>query len=207
MATPLLDFVPGAEPTTGDTLFVSFITLLLLSPYIYGLFLHIMGALGLYRIAKRRGIHAPWLAWCPVGQDWLLGCISDQYLCVTQEKYRYWRIVLLLFSFLHWIFLFLSAVFTWALPLEIMNLVYNDFLRTFLHTPFVAKYLSTMTTCMVAALLFFRLFPLYRLYQSAIPRYRIPLLILNIAVPFSPALTVFAVRDCDMGMPPRRSIS
>ena len=40
---------------------------------------YILLSLGLQTIARRRGIHRPWLAWIPVANLWLLGCISDQY--------------------------------------------------------------------------------------------------------------------------------
>lgn len=43
-------------------------------------------AIGLYAIAKRRCINHPWLAWIPVANMWLLGCISDQYRYVTKGQ-------------------------------------------------------------------------------------------------------------------------
>ena len=56
---------------------------------------YIMLALGLYTIAKRRGIRNSWLAWIPFGQSWMLGCISDQYQYVAQGKQKSKRKVLL----------------------------------------------------------------------------------------------------------------
>ena len=44
---------------------------------------YILTGKSLSAIARRRGIEKPWLAWVPVGCDWLLGCISDQYRYVT----------------------------------------------------------------------------------------------------------------------------
>ena len=40
---------------------------------------YIMNSLALYKIAHRRGIRHAWLSWVPLGSDWVLGCISDQY--------------------------------------------------------------------------------------------------------------------------------
>ena len=40
---------------------------------------YVLLAWGLFTIAKRRGINKPWLAWIPVVNVWMLGCISDQY--------------------------------------------------------------------------------------------------------------------------------
>ncbi len=47
---------------------------------------YVLMALGLYTIARNRGIHRPWLAWIPIGNLWLLGCISDHYRYVTQNQ-------------------------------------------------------------------------------------------------------------------------
>ncbi len=47
---------------------------------------YVFTALALYTIAKRRGIKHPWLAWIPVANLWLLGCISDQYRYVTRGQ-------------------------------------------------------------------------------------------------------------------------
>lgn len=56
---------------------------------------YIFTGLGLYTIAKRRGIHNPWLAWVPFANMWLLGTISDHYQSVANGKVRRRRVVLL----------------------------------------------------------------------------------------------------------------
>ncbi len=57
---------------------------------------YIFIGLGLYTIAKRRGIRNPWLAWVPVARLWLLGCISDQYQSVVKNKATKRRVVLVM---------------------------------------------------------------------------------------------------------------
>lgn len=56
---------------------------------------YIFLSLGIYTIAKRRGITNPWLAWIPFGQSWMLGCVSDQYQHVAQGKQKSRRKALL----------------------------------------------------------------------------------------------------------------
>jgi hypothetical protein len=51
-----------------------------------GIVLYVIKSLGLYTIAKRRGIACPWLAWLPVGCEWIAGSIADQYRKVTSGK-------------------------------------------------------------------------------------------------------------------------
>ena len=57
---------------------------------------YVLSAVGMYRIAKRRGIHNAWLAWVPVGNGWLLGSISDHYQYVAKHKTTKRRRVLLI---------------------------------------------------------------------------------------------------------------
>lgn len=56
---------------------------------------YVLGALGFYTIAKRRGINHAWLAWVPIGNLWLLGCISDQYQSIARGKVKNKRKALL----------------------------------------------------------------------------------------------------------------
>lgn len=39
--------------------------------------IYVLGAFGAYRLAKRRGMQNAWLAWLPVGQEYILGKMSD----------------------------------------------------------------------------------------------------------------------------------
>jgi len=77
---------------------MEFFTLYLL---IYGFVLlvclatYILQSVSLYTIAKRRCIKKPWLAWLPIGYNWLLGSVSDQYRYVTKGQVKNKRKALL----------------------------------------------------------------------------------------------------------------
>ena len=55
---------------------------------------YIMTSLALYKIADRRNIPNPWMAWLPFTSDWLIGNIVDDYDGRNGMK-RKWRVVLL----------------------------------------------------------------------------------------------------------------
>ncbi len=38
---------------------------------------YILRAIGLYKLAKNRGINNAWLAWIPVGDAYIMGCLSE----------------------------------------------------------------------------------------------------------------------------------
>ena len=54
--------------------------------FLFTLAAYVFMALGLYTIARKRNLKSPWLAWIPVADLWLLGCISDQYHYVTKGR-------------------------------------------------------------------------------------------------------------------------
>lgn len=57
---------------------------------IWGMFMLVFAlrAVGLYTIAKRRGVKSPWMAWVPVADQYLLGNISDQYWYATKGQIK-----------------------------------------------------------------------------------------------------------------------
>lgn len=56
---------------------------------------YVLMSLGMFDIAKRRGISKPWLAWVPFGSEWILGSISDQYQLAVNGKEKSRRKLLL----------------------------------------------------------------------------------------------------------------
>lgn len=56
--------------------------------------LYVLQALGLYALAKRRGIRYAWLAWVPLGVLWVLGALSDDYRARVRGKQRKMRLYL-----------------------------------------------------------------------------------------------------------------
>ena len=59
---------------------------------------YVFTALSLYTIAARRGIKNPWLAWIPVGSNWILGSVADQYQHLVQGKITSRRKIMLSLS-------------------------------------------------------------------------------------------------------------
>ena len=81
---------------------------------------YILTGKSLSAIARRRGIDKPWLAWVPVGNMWLLGCISDQYNYVVKRQNKAKRKTLV---WLEAIMLVLLVVMIVFVVMMIVNLV------------------------------------------------------------------------------------
>ena len=75
-----------------------------------GIAAYVFLSIGMYAIAKRRGISKPWLAWVPFGQLWILGCISDQYQYVVYGQTKSKRKLMLVLEILTSVFVIVILV-------------------------------------------------------------------------------------------------
>lgn len=143
---------------------------------------YIFLATGLHTLANRRGISNSWLAWIPlVGNFWIIGSLSDQYMELRQlksGKYRYRLLTLgLLVPVLWWFF----------------GRVYPDaaLLITFVfYTAYVILLLFTFYTA------------LYRVFKSCQTEGAVGFLICCLLVSVITPFLIFAVRNKDEGMIP-----
>ena len=154
---------------------------------------YVLQAVGMYSIAKRRGIHHAWLAWIPVGNLWLLGSISDQYQYLAKERVRNRRGLLLGLS------IALYAV---------MILMYVGVI--FAAIGMSGAFLAITALCLVAYFVLaivatvFQYIAMYDLYVSSDPGNAVLYLVLSIIFSISMPFFVFACRKKDLGMPPRK---
>ena len=163
---------------------------------------YVLNAVGLYRIAKRRGIHHAWLAWIPVGCNWLLGSISDHYQYVAKQKTTGRRKVLLILSIIQAV---LSVLFFVVVRLLVATMEKADGEMAggvLIIAVMAIVYLALLAIAL--AILVFCYISYYDLFRSSKPNYDVLFLVLsilfNVALPF----LVFACSNSDAGMPARR---
>ena len=77
---------------------------------------YVFQSVSMYSIANRRGIKNPWLSWVPLGNLWMLGCISDQYRYVAKGQVKNKRKSLLILG----IVMSLLAVVTLVIEMVVM---------------------------------------------------------------------------------------
>lgn len=173
---------------------------------------YVLKALGIYTIAKRRGIKKPWLAWIPVAEMWTLGCISDQYQYVAKGKVKNKRKSLLTLNILMWVFyaaffvayavfavqLFLSmgAEFQGAAPGGLNMAAYSAIMWMMVFFLLLFGFAIAVTVIQYMAL--------YDLYRSCDPNNSALYLVLSIFFSIALPVFLFICRKKDLGMPPRR---
>lgn len=154
---------------------------------------YVLQAVSLYRISKRRGIHHPWLAWIPIGMNWILGSISDHYQYVAKQCVKSRRKILLVLSVI-------SLVLSVLLNVIVTVLVSTDSVASIIVLLlFALVAIALSITAMVFTYLCY-----YDLFRSCRPDYAVLFLVLGILFSVTMPFFMIACSGSDQGMPPRR---
>ena len=171
--------------------------------FAFGVACYILSALGMYRIASRRGIKNPWLSWLPVGDAWILGSISDQYQYVAKGKIKNRRKILLglaigaLAVAIPWVISYISWIVS-AVMMETGDFgAFGATLAVMLLLSLVISVVGIVNTVM-------QYICLYDLYTSCKPDNAVVFLILSIFINVTMPFLIFSQRNNDLGMPPRK---
>lgn len=173
---------------------------------------YILLALGLYAVAKRRGINHAWLAWIPIGNSWLLGCISDQYRYIARREEKNKRKTLLILEILTAVACITMIVF---LVVMFVNLFDSGILEMADDPSFAALsglvssagwviLFAFVTLGLAIATAVVKFMAFYDLFSSCDPNNKTLYLVLGIFFDILLAIFVYISRKKDLGMPPRR---
>lgn len=178
--------------------YLVFILLLL----IFSIVSYILTSVGMYTIAKRRGIQNPWLAWLPLGNVWILGSIADQYQYVVKGRVRNRRKILLGLGI---------AGMVGSAVVQIINIVMTIAMGTSqgvegaAATFAITMLLSALAMFVVAIIsAIYQYMSYHNLFASCKPQSADLYLVLSIVVSFTMPILIFICRNKDEGMPPRK---
>lgn len=162
---------------------------------------YVLGAVGMYRIAKRRGIHHAWLSWIPVGSSWLLGSISDHYQYVVKQKVTKRRKVLLILSIICTVMCFVFG--TGAGILTAAEIAGDLSAGAILSVAMMAiGYLGLLGLSIAITVICYIAY--YDLFRSCKPGNAVLFLVLSIIFNVTLPFFVFFISNSDEGMPARR---
>lgn len=162
---------------------------------------YVFQSVGLYSIAKRRGIRNPWLAWLPVGYYWIAGSISDQYRYVTRGEDKKRRIILLVLSIVGMVLSGAATVTTGSSLIEMLEYLAVEDYEGVMGVSDGSGLVSTIQSIVQLALFVFWNMALYDLYSSCDPKNNVLFLVLGIIFGITVPFFIFACRKKDFGMP------
>ena len=154
----------------------------------------IIRSLSLMALAKRRGIRNAWLAWIPVGSEWVLGSVSDQYQHLVQNKITARRKILLALEIASLIVVlgtYAVAIFQAVAAVTEEEMVAASLLSV------IPSLLSTGVG--ITTMVFYHMSN-YDLYRSCRPQSAVAFLVLGIIFPVCEPFFYLACRKKDLGM-------
>lgn len=173
--------------------------------------MYILQSLGIYTIAQRRGIKNPWMAWLPVTNMWILGSISDQYRYVALGQIRNRRKVLLGLNIavlalgLVFFCLYIGLIVKLVLQIPELEYMHEEQILQMVMMPAIGSLVVCLAMWVLAVIgAVFQYVCLYDLYASCSPDNKVLFLVLSIIINVTMPFFVFACRNKDGGMPPRR---
>ena len=189
--------------------FAAFYTVYSLVASFFGIAVYVLRALGIYSIAKRRGINHPWMSWVPVLDLWVLGCISDQYQYVVKGKVknkRKWLLGLnIVLAVIYIVFFVLCGVAIAGAIGGMTGGMGEDRLVASMMGPVMSMLAALIPLVGIAiAVMVIRYVAMYDLYTSCSPQNNVLFLVLSIFFTVTEPFFVFFIRNKDEGMPPRR---
>lgn len=189
--------------------FAAFYTIYSLIASAFGIAAYVLRALGLYTIAKRRGINHPWMGWVPVLDLWVLGCISDQYQYVVKGKdknKRKWLLGLnIAIAVVYIVFFVFCGIAVAGVISGATGGLREKQLLTALMGPATGLLICLIPLVIIAiAVAVIRYVAFYDLYTSCNPQNNVLFLVLSIFFSVTEPFFVFFIRNKDEGMPPRR---
>ncbi len=175
---------------------------------VFSVIAYIFQSRAMYAVAKRRGIERPWLAWVPVGSSWMIGCISDQYRYVKLGQVKNKRKVLLWLEVGVLAATVLASVALIVLALQGVDVVSGEYTAGSAES-YAVSMLGILAICFgliavsVAYMIVYYM-SLWDYFHSCNPQYAKLFFLLSVLITYPQPFFMFACRDKDLGMPPRR---
>ena len=191
----------AALPVDAGMEIVGFFLLFILGIYLlifaFLILSYVLQSVGLYAIAKHRGIKNPWLAWIPVGNMWIMGSISDQYQYVVKGRVRNRRKWLLGLSLV-------TMLSTAPLSGLLSAMLFQGDDYTFMLLGVIMVFLGGLAGIVGIAATVMEYVALYDVYVSCDPGNAVLYLVISILFPVALPFFLFFNRKKDLGMPPRK---
>ena len=174
-----------------------------------GVALYVFRSMGVYSIAKRRGLNHPWFAWIPVVDTYLLGSLSDQYQYVVKGRNKNKRKWLLGLNIVMAVLYTVMAVLTINMVINLAGDAMAGFSEPKLAKMAMRGVLGLLAgvvpmAAVAIALAVIRYIALYDVYTSLDPRNNVMYIILSVIFRVTEPFFLFFNRKKDDGMPPRR---
>ena len=187
------DELPVTMPDEALFVFLGIFLMIFAVVMAVALVFWIFRSIGLHQIAKRRGIRHAWMAWIPIGSQWVLGSVSDQYQHLIQGKITSRRKILLVLNVASLVIGLGSGILT------VLQAIAAQTEVGVVAWSFAGMLTPLLTWGIGIATLVFNHICSYDLYRSCNPDNAVVFLVLGIILPVTEPFFYFACRKKDLG--------
>ena len=168
---------------------------------------YVFQSVSMYSIANRRGIKNPWLSWVPLGNLWMLGCISDQYRYVAKGQVKNKRKSLLILGIVMSVVAVATLVVAAIVSIGALDANYlsDSEAAAMLVGMIIMLVLYLALLAVAIAVTVIQYMALYDLFVSCDPNNGVLFLVLSILISMAMPICMFICRKKDGGMPPRKA--
>lgn len=168
---------------------------------------YVFQSVSMYSIANRRGIKNPWLSWVPLGNLWMLGCISDQYRYVAKGQVKNKRKSLLILGIVMSVVAVATLVVAAIVSIGALDANYlsDSEAAAMLVGMIIMLVLYLALLAVAVAVTVIQYMALYDLFVSCDPNNGVLFLVLSILISMAMPICMFICRKKDGGMPPRKA--
>lgn len=172
---------------------------------ILALVFYVLKSLGMYTIAKRRGIDNPWLAWLPIGNEWIAGAISDNYNLAAKGQNGVRRFIMLGLAVAGVVLSWFSSGVSMDNLMQIMeSAAYAEdpsVMMSVAGDSAVSGLVGLLGGGVSLASVVFWVMSMYDLYSSCCPQNSVLFTVLGFFFGFLEPFFIFCNRNKDEGMP------
>lgn len=164
---------------------------------------YILTSLSYHKIADRRGIQNPWLAWIPFTNYWIIGSIVDEY-DARNGLQRKWRVVLLALSLAFLVGFVLMYIFMIVFCLGVIALSETGGEEPTLAmiSVFFVMYAAIILIMLVGmAFSFMQMICVYKIFESTVPEKAVKYMLLYLLVPLAGPICLMLCRNKGYSVP------
>lgn len=195
------EIMSSEMPVAFWTFYITYMSVFYVIMMGFAVVAYILTGKSLSAIARRRGIEKPWLAWVPVGSEWLLGCISDQYRYVSYGQERNARGKLLKMNIILLAMTTVVCILAGVAAAMGVAGVSDEGVMALALLMILVCY-GMVAVAVVYSINYYKAF--YDLVRSCDPDKSLVYLLVSIFVSFPQPFFLYSCRDKDLGMPPRQ---
>lgn len=168
----------------------------LLDLLIYGVCIadYVLFSIGMYTLAKRRGISLPGLVWVPLVRYWTMGKMVNEYEAQNGIK-RKWHVTLLVLALLSVAICILTIVLLIGVMVAAIALYYDSFYEQ-VENLMLYPILSIIALVVVERLLtVFTSIGIFKILESTVPQKAVKYLMLYLLVPLARGICFLKIRN------------